>query len=320
MHPRLSQSHGKLLSALSLAILATGMTPSWGDDTGIFGRLFRLGGGSNDSSPSTATGTPNQSGSLPYGRASGSAVSSLPRNLVTPPASEPTNSNSNGLPQTPVTTPPVAEGPSQRLAPKPRVSPAVTSADPVLTRFALGRSNDGSQFGMFLQVFADGTVVDSEGVHRVRAADLRPIVETVQSGELYRIKGHCGAPSTDFIEYVHVVIYERRLGRLNAHAFSYTGNTQGCDHAVRHLHTVLENLQAKISRQGGVTNGGVGIGAATAPTPVGPSHVPIPDSSNLIPAGPAPVYRPRSGGQPSAPAVNPGPGTVIPLTPVDSSH
>ncbi len=53
MHPRLSQSHGKLLTALSLAILATGMTPSWGDDTGILGRLFRLGGGSTDSSPST---------------------------------------------------------------------------------------------------------------------------------------------------------------------------------------------------------------------------------------------------------------------------
>ena len=57
------------------------------------------------------------------------------------------------------------------------MSPAVTTADPVLTKFALGRSNDGSQFGMFLQIFADGTVVDSEGVHRIRAADLRPIVD-----------------------------------------------------------------------------------------------------------------------------------------------
>ena len=68
---------------------------------------------------------------------------------------------------------------------------------------------------MFLQVFADGTVIDSEGVHRLRAADLKPIMELVQSGELTRTRGHCGAPATDFIEYVNVVIYERRLGRLN---------------------------------------------------------------------------------------------------------
>ena len=314
MHHRSFQSHGKLLSALSLAILTTGLTPSCGDDTGILGRLFRLGSGSTDSSPNTGTGAPNQSGSLPYGRATGSTGSALAPTGISPLAPEPMISNFNGLPQTPVTTPPVADGPAQRLAPRPRVSPAVTGADPVLTRFALGRSNDGSQFGMFLQIFADGTVVDSEGVHRVRATDLRPIVETVQSGELYRVRGHCGAPSTDFIEYVHIVIYERRLGRLNAHSFSYTGNTQGCDHSVRHLHTVLENLQAKISRQAGVTNAGVGVGAATAPTP-GPSPMPAPDASSLIPS--APAFGPRPGGQPNAPAVNPGSGAVIPLTPVD---
>jgi hypothetical protein len=320
MRPRLFQRHRKLLFALSLAIPATGVTTSWGDDTGILGRLFRLGGGSSDSSPSPGTGAPNPSGSLPYGRASGSTGSAIAPTGISPLAPAPMISNFNGLPQTPVTTPPVADGPAQRLAPRPRVRPAVTSADPVLTRFALGRSNDGSQFGMFLQVFADGTVVDSEGVHRVRAADLRPIVETIQSGELYRIRGHCGAPSTDFIEYVHVVIYERRLGRLNAHSFSYTGNTQGCDHSVRHLHTVLENLQAKISRQGGVTNAGVSVGAATAPTPVGASPMPAADASSLNPTGPAPAFGPRRGRQPNAPAVNPGSGAVIPLTPVDSSH
>ena len=65
---------------------------------------------------------------------------------------------------------------------------------------------------------------------------------------LVATRGHCGAPSTDFIEHVHIVVFERRLGRLQAHSFSYSGNPQGCDHAVRHLHTVLENLQAKLSR------------------------------------------------------------------------
>ena len=39
------------------------------------------------------------------------------------------------------------------------------------------------------------------------------------------------------------------MGRLQAHSFSYSGNPQGCDHAVRHLHTVLEAVQAKLSRQ-----------------------------------------------------------------------
>ncbi len=320
MQPRLFQRHGKLLSALALAVVATGLAPAWGDDTGILGRLFRLGGGSTDSSPSTGAGAQNQSGSLPYGRTSGSTGSAAPSTGNSPLTPAPMISNFNGLPQTPVTTPPVADGPSQRLAPRPRMSPAVTSADPVLTRFALGRSNDGSQFGMFLQIFADGTVVDSEGVHRVRAADLKPIVETVQSGELYRIRGHCGTPSTDFIEYVHVVIYERRLGRLNAHSFSYSGNPQGCDHAVRHLHTVLENLQAKISRQAGVTGAAGGAGAGTAPTPVGPSSIVTPDASSLTPAGPVPSFGLRPGGQPNAPAVNPGSGAVIPLTPIDPSH
>ncbi len=171
-------------------------------------------------------------------------------------------SNFNELPQTPVTTPPVADGPTQRLSPRPRVSPAVTTADPLLTRFALGRSNDGTQFGMFMQIFADGTVIDSEGVHHIRATDLRPIFETVQSGELYRVRGHCGTPSTDFIEYVHIVVYERRLGRLNAHSFSYAGNTQGCDQAIRQLHTKLENLQAKLSRQPVMTSPAASVGGA----------------------------------------------------------
>ncbi len=122
-------------------------------------------------------------------------------------------------------------------------------ADPLLTRMALGRSNDGSQFGMFLQIFADGTVIDSDGVHRLSSADLKPIVEAIQNGDLARVRGHCSTPSGDFVEHVHLVVFERRMGRLQAHSFSYSGNPQGCDHAVRHLHTVLEAVQAKLSRQ-----------------------------------------------------------------------
>ena len=76
MHPRLSQSHGKLVTALCLIVMTAGIAPAWGDDTGILGRLFRLGGGSSDSSPSP--GSPNQSGALPYGRAPGSTNGAVP--------------------------------------------------------------------------------------------------------------------------------------------------------------------------------------------------------------------------------------------------
>jgi len=111
----------------------------------------------------------------------------------------------------------------------------------------------------------------------------------VQSGDLFRIKGHCGAPATDFIEYVHIVVYERRFGRLLANSFSYSGNAQGCDHSIHHLHTVLENLQAKLSRPPVTNNPGPGI--SNVPAPLAPPSV--------NPGGGAPA------------------GPVIPLTPLD---
>jgi hypothetical protein len=187
------------------------------------------------------------------------------------------------------------------------VSTAVTNADPLLSRLALGRSDDGSQFGMFLQIFTDGTVIDSEGVHHLRPADLKPILDLVQSGDLMRTRGHCGTPATDFIEYVNVVVYERRLGRLMAHSLSYSGNPQGCDHAVRHLHTTLESLQTKLSRSAGGSQ--TPVGTPGNPIPLGP--VSGPGSSPALERAPAP------------PAVNPrqsSPGGVIPLSPVDSSR
>jgi hypothetical protein len=194
----------------------------------------------------------------------------------------------------------------------------VTSADPLLLRFALGRSNDGSQFGMFLQVFTDGTVIDSEGVHRLRNGDLKQVIAAASSAELYRIKGHCGAPATDFIEYVHIVVFERRMGRLMAHSFSYSGNPQGCDHAIHRLHAALENLQVKLS------------GAPITSAPGGPtSTLPLGSAPIVAPASVrrgAPALPPVTGSyptrQPSLPAAGPGwvpAASVIPLSPVDRS-
>jgi hypothetical protein len=169
---------------------------------------------------------------------------------------------------------------------------------------------------MFLQVFADGTVIDSEGVHHLRPSELKPITDVVGSGELYRLRGHCGAPSTDFIEYVHIIVYERRFGRLGAHSFSYSGNPQGCDHAVRHLHTALENLQAKLSRQPMIDSAGTGA----APGPIGTSPLLPPASSpyplNATPAPAAGIGQPPALSPAGYPAVAPT-GPVIPLTPAE---
>jgi hypothetical protein len=134
-----------------------------------------------------------------------------------------------------------------RLIPQPRSYRGVTDADPIVSRVSVLRSNEGAQFGMFLQVFADGTVIDGEGVHHLAREAIRPLVESLQAGDLYRVKGHCGGPPTDFVEHVHVVVYERSLGRLRANAFSYSGNPEGCDGSVRRLHTMLDAIQTRLS-------------------------------------------------------------------------
>ena len=136
---------------------------------------------------------------------------------------------------------------TQKLRPQPRNSQAATEADPILTRVALGRADDGKQFGMFLQVYADGTVIDSEGVHRVGADVMQPLGQALQASELSQLKGHCGGPPTDFIEQVHITVYERSRGRLRANSFSFSGNPAGCDPSVRALHAAIEVLQLKLS-------------------------------------------------------------------------
>ncbi len=300
MHLRMSQVLEAALVATSLLVVTPGLASARADDDGFLSRLFR--GGSSSSSNGSSSASRSASGASGSGTSAGNGQPASPYGPIT-------GSNFGGLTsQGPVTTPPVGgSAPGQRLSPRPRVSTAVTNADPLLTRLALGRSDDGTQFGMFMQIFTDGTVIDSEGVHHLRPADLKPILDLVQSGDLTRTHGHCGSPATDFVEYVHVVVYERRLGRLMAHSLSYSGNTQGCDHAIRHLHTTLESLQMKLSR----TSGG---GQQTIGSP----------SGNPVPLGPS--TRPGSTPgqyQPAPPAVNPGqsaPGAVIPLTPVDGTR
>ncbi len=283
--------------------------PCLGDEPGPgrlgLGRLFRFGGGSNGNgngnggSGSSITGVPPASdpGTLsPGGVPTGPA--SYPQPVNPPPGSE-----ILGLPG-PETVPPAPGGPAPRIIPRSRVVHTVTDADPIITRVTLNRSDNGNAFGMFLQVYADGTVLDSEGVHHVSQEALRPLIEALQAGDLYRQKGFCGSPATDYLESVHVVVYERSLGRLRANSFSYSGNPQGCDNAVLRLHSVLDNLQGQLSRPASTT-------AATGGTPLTMNASSRPAAS--VSPGPGPGTGPGTsfnatiGAVPPPPQVNPTP-------------
>ena len=300
---------------LALAVASATPTSAAGEEPGILGRLFRLGGSSSSSAaPGRAPRPAPGANSLPYGPSAPGAADRANRgNEFIPPAAPRT------LGDAPAPTPtagPLGEGPSTPevlesgsappVSPRPRVSSAVTGADPILTRVALGRSTDGSQFGMFLQIYADGTVIDSEGVHRMSPADIKPIADLVASGELGRNRGHCGAPSTDFIEDVQVVVYEKRLGRLSAQSFSYSGNPQECDHSVKHLHTMIEALLLKLSGQPALAAGSPVDIVHESPAPaLQPAEAP---------ASSAPRNAPVLGGAAPAP---PASGPVIPLSPIE---
>lgn len=306
------------------------------EDSGFFSRLFRLGGSSSSVSTSASASSANSPGAGESGYPGSQTPSSAFGNNDSGGSFFPAGSAASRTPNpTPASEPISSEGPSTpdlsgsqdaqpRLSPRPRVSSAVTTADPLLTRVAVGRSNDATQFGMLLQVFTDGTVIDSEGVHRLSASELRPLVEATQNSELARVRGHCGTPSNDFIEYIHIVIFERRMGRLQAHSFSYAGNPQGCDNGIRYLHTALENLQAKLSRQPApaAATGGPGTTPTFAPVPVVTSAQPATRSSSTSTStpvtspvtGPAitpPLPDPSAGPSSSSPT-----GNIIPLTPI----
>ncbi len=321
---------GGALVVPGLLVLAFHAGSAQADDSSFFGRLFRLGGSSSSSSSPTSSANSTTAGQTGY--PGSQAPSSGFGDIGTGGSFFPSGGASRTPNPTPAVGPISSEGPSTpdlshsqdgqpRLSPRPRVSSAVTTADPLLTRMALGRSNDGSQFGMLLQVFTDGTVIDSEGVHRLSAGDLRPLVEATQNSDLLRVRGHCGTPSNDFIEYVHIVIFERRMGRLQAHSFSYAGNPQGCDNSIRYLHTALENLQAKLSRQPAPTaaSGALGSPAVSSPLPASRSLQPAARSISSRTATTNPVDGPATAPPLPDPSAGPGPGSstgsVIQLTP-----
>ncbi len=262
-----------------LVCLSALVLPAVGDEPSRFGRLFRLGA-ANDAGKPAAPAASNPA-TPPITGFSGGSTS-------TPAASHSVAGFYAGQPA--LSTPPTAStGPgslSPRITPKPRVNKAVTEADPLVSRISVGRADGGNQFGMFLQVFADGTVIDGSGVHKVSPEALKPVVEAVSSGDFGKVKGHCGGSAGDTFENIHVVTYERAYGRLRANAFSYSGNPQGCEHAVHHLHKVLEDLQLKLDAPGG------GLTAAAAPSVASPAmSSPTSAPASALPpmSGPSPL-------------------------------
>lgn len=148
-----------------------------------------------------------------------------------------------GVPFQPaVSSPGFGQSSTARISARPNQTGPVTEADPILTRVGIGRADSGSTFGLFLQIYADGTVIDSEGVHHLPISQIRQVLNVIRGHDFSRIKGHCGQPSADFVENVQMIVYDRSLGRLRAHAFSYSGNPEGCDDSVVHLHKSVEDL------------------------------------------------------------------------------
>lgn len=146
-----------------------------------------------------------------------------------------------------VTSPGFGESSASRISARPKYVGPVTEADPVLTRVGIARADSGNSFALFLQIYADGTVIDTEGVHRLPLAQIKPILSVIRGHDFSRIRGHCGQPSADFIENVQMVVYDRSMGRLRAHAFSYAGDPKGCDPSVAHLHKAVDELIMKLS-------------------------------------------------------------------------
>lgn len=287
MRDKTIQKLGMSLAAAGLVLLSAGV--GRGDEPRGLGRLFRFGKDSGaaaaSSKPDPATRTTTSRGATTGGAfptntprpifgadAPGTPAAGLPDVGAGSTRYSPTfyspASNSGSAAST--TANAYTNTTAPKLRPQPRNSQAATEADPILTRVALGRTDDGKPFGMFLQVYSDGTVIDSEGVHHVGADVMQPLGQALQDGELSRLKGHCGGLPTDFIEQVHITIYEHYRGRLRANNFSFSGNPAGCDPSVRTLHAAIEALQLKISGPPVTTT------AVSPPPPSGPTDTQAP--------------------------------------------
>lgn len=263
--------------SLTLACVASAFSPAHAQDDSRSGlglsRFFKLG------SPRTESKT-DHNHNHDTDRTEVIARSATPdRSSVV----KPDSSSNLDTPFSPaVTSPGFGEVQNSRIAARSGNSGPITEADPILTRVGIGKSDSGSKFALFVQIYADGTVIDSEGVHRVPVSQIKQILAVIRGHDFSRIRGHCGQPSADFIENVQMVVYDRSMGRLRAHAFSYAGSPQGCDPSVAHLHKAVEDLIMQIA------TGRPVVAAETTTTVTSPLTAPAGGTSfRTQPTGPA---------------------------------
>ncbi len=119
----------------------------------------------------------------------------------------------------------------------------------------------------------------------------------LQAADVGRIEGHCGGPPTDFIEQVHLIVYDQNRGRLQANHFSYSGNPQGCDPAIRNLQAAIDAFQVRLTTP--AMTGAAPAQTGTVPNP-GPAFAPgpVPGAGDSVPAPLAPPNTPESGATP----------------------
>lgn len=307
--PRPTPLARSLRTTWALVLLGLIAAPSFADDPRDFpSRLGRLlGFGPRPSANANPNGGMTATPDRPYPGAT-MPGGAMPRPGLGGPAAIET-------PRLPSTAP------APRLVPQPRTTRPMFEAEPLLTRVGVARSDNGAQFALFLHVFADGTVVDAEGVHRVPPDLVRAVSRAIYDGDLLRRRGHCGAPSTDYVEQFHVTTFERSGRNLKANTFSYTSNPQGCDPSVGRLHQAVEAIVLKLAGSG-ATPGAV--------TPAQPASAPVPAPAPALPTLGAPVTPnlpvtpmpteptpPTNDVPPLLPPVSAAPSaTSIPLTPV----
>jgi hypothetical protein len=128
--------------------------------------------------------------------------------------------------------------------------PPPANGDPLVTRFAVGRATDGSTFGLFMHIYADGTVMDSSGLHNADPTKLEALRDVLSTLPLNALELHYPGPAAGDLEVIQVVVYQRSKGKIRAVPFSYSGDPSEAPPEIRRLHAALESFQMQFAGEG----------------------------------------------------------------------
>lgn len=179
---------------------------------------------------------------------------------------------------------PTPPGGQPAAVPPASLVPAPANGDPLVTRLAVGRATDGSTFGLFLQVYADGTVMDSAGLHHADPARLGAVRDALAALPLDGLDHHYPGPAAGDLEVIQLIVYRRSKGKIQAVPVSYSGEPSGAPEEVRRLNEALEDFEIHLA-------GGPVDAPTTAPAPrsTAPQRTVPPDDI----APPPPLVAPR---------------------------